>query len=144
MDEAEKILRELGLRITVPRLTVLNIFLHTSTIIDHTELMTLCNKSINRITLYRTLQAFYEHHLLIKVPSSNGITKYIYRGTKKSEAAATSRELPERNVHLICQICGKITSMEHFSLPCIDLPRDFEPGFMDLIVNGKCKSCCKE
>ena len=143
MDEAKKILRELGLHITIPRLLVLKIFLRTSTIIDHTELMALCEKSINRITLYRTLQAFYEHHLLIKVPSSNGITKYIYRGMKEGKPAAASPELPERNVHLICQDCGKIISIEHFSLPRIDLPKDFEPDFIDLIVNGKCKSCSK-
>lgn len=140
MDEAEKILRESGLYITGPRLTVLNIFLHTSTIIDHPELMARCEKSLNRITLYRTLQAFYEHHLLLKVPSSNGIAKYIYRGTPVN-GLASRRKIPERHVHLICQDCGKIISLEHFSLPHLDLPKDFEPNFIDLIVNGRCASC---
>jgi Fur family ferric uptake transcriptional regulator len=142
MDEAEKILRELGLHITVARLTVLNIFLRTSTIIDHSELMARCEKSINRITLYRTLQAFYEHHLLAKVPSSNGIAKYIYRGTP-AHGLVPRRKTPERHVHLICQDCGKIISLEHFSLPRIDLPKDFKPNFIDLIVNGKCASCAE-
>lgn len=143
MDQAEKILRELGLHITAPRLTVLNIFLHTPTIIDHTELMARCEKSVNRITLYRTLQAFYEHHLLLKVPSSNGITKYIYRGTAKGNLNGKAPVLPRRNVHLICQDCGKITSIEYFRLPRIDIPVDFKANFIDLIINGKCNSCAE-
>jgi Fur family ferric uptake transcriptional regulator len=140
MSEAEHILRECGLNITVQRVHVLNVFLGNSMILHHADLMALCDKSINRITMYRILQTFYERHILIKVPSSNGIAQYIYRGTKGSEIIQ-KKKAPESHIHLICQKCGKIISPEDLRFPRIDLPKGFDPTFMDLIVNGLCSSC---
>jgi Fur family ferric uptake transcriptional regulator len=142
METAKKILKEHGLHITSARLLILEIFLHTPNILDHTELMYLC-KSVNRITLYRTLHLLYQHHLLLKVPSSTGITKYLYRGFSEPMQHRKSPKAPERKIHLICQDCGKIISVTDASLPSISLPKNFEANFMDLIVNGKCKECSK-
>jgi Fur family transcriptional regulator, ferric uptake regulator len=143
MDIARRILKEHDLSITTSRLAVLEIFLQTPYVLDHTELMALCKKKVNRITLYRTLHLFYQQHLLVKVPSSNGITRYLYRGPGiredvRREKAASA---PQRKIHLICQDCGRIISVENAKLPPIDLPRNFEASFVDLIVNGRCKEC---
>jgi Fur family transcriptional regulator, ferric uptake regulator len=143
MDIARKILKEHGLHITTPRLIVLEIFLHTPNILDHAELMYLCKENVNRITLYRTLHLFYQHHLLLKVPSSNGITKYLYRGLPASARKNKLSYTPERKIHLICQDCGRIISLEDANLPPVHLPKNFEPSFMDLIVNGKCRRCSR-
>jgi Fur family ferric uptake transcriptional regulator len=143
MDIARKILKEHGLSITAPRLVILEIFLHTNNILDHTELMFLCKENVNRITLYRTLHLFYQHHLLLKVPSTNGVTKYLYRGLREHKRDGKILYTPERKIHLICQDCGRIISVEDARLPPIHLPKNFEPNFMDLIVNGKCRYCSK-
>jgi Fur family transcriptional regulator, ferric uptake regulator len=143
MDNARNILKEHGLSITTPRLVILDIFLHTPNILDFNQLMYLCKENVNRITLYRTLHLFYDQHLLLKVPSSNGITKYLYRGLREHKRSGKISITPERKIHLICQDCGRIISMEDASLPPIRLPKNFEPNFMDLIVNGKCRSCSK-
>jgi Fur family transcriptional regulator, ferric uptake regulator len=143
MDIARKILKEHGLSITTPRLVILEIFLHTTNILDHTELMYLCKEHVNRITLYRTLHLFYQHHLLLKVPSTNGIIKYLYRGIREDGRGSKISHTPERKIHLICQDCGRIISVEHVRLPPIHLPKNFEPNFMDLIVNGRCRYCSK-
>jgi Fur family transcriptional regulator, ferric uptake regulator len=142
METAKKILKEHGLHITTARLLILEIFLHTPNILDHTELMYLC-KSVNRITLYRTLQILYQHHLLLKVPSTTGITKYLYCGFSEPVRHRKTSKTPERKIHLICQDCGKIISVTDANLPSISLPKNFEANFMDLIVNGKCKECSK-
>ncbi len=96
MDIARKILKEHGLSITTPRLVILEIFLRTSLILDHTEVMYLCKENVNRITLYRTLHLFYQHHLLLKVPSSNGVTKYLYRGLREYKRDGKIFYSPER------------------------------------------------
>ena len=143
MDIARKILKEHGLSITTPRLIILDIFLHTPNILDHTELMLLCKEHVNRITLYRTLHLFYEHHLLLKVPTTNGITKYLYRGLQDQSREDKILYAPERKIHLICQNCGRIASLQNVDLPPIRLPKTFEPNFMELIINGKCRHCTK-
>jgi Fur family ferric uptake transcriptional regulator len=141
MDNAKNILKKCGLSITRPRLVILRIFLRTSNILSHHELMSVCDRKINRITAYRTLQALYEHHLLLKVPSSNGVTKYLYRGIQ--QPAPGSANHPEKKVHLICQDCGKIIDLKDFSLPALQLPNNFAASHIDLIINGRCTSCRK-
>ena len=143
MDIATKILKEHGLSITTPRLIILEIFIHSPNILGHSELMMLCKENVNRITLYRTLHVFYQHHLLLKVPSTSGSTKYLYRGLREDNRSSNISHSPERKIHLICQDCGRIISLEHVRLPPIHLPKNFEPNSMDLIVNGKCKHCSK-
>jgi Fur family ferric uptake transcriptional regulator len=143
MDISRRILKEHGLSITTPRLVILEIFLHTSHILDSAELMYLCKENVNRVTLYRTLHLFYQHHLILKVPSTNGITKYLYRGLQEHKRDGKIVYTPERKIHLICQDCGRIISLEDVRLPPIHLPKNFEPNFMDLIVNGKCRYCSK-
>lgn len=133
---------EHGLSITTSRLAVLEIFLHSTYILGHTELMALCKGNLNRITLYRTLHLFYRQHLLVKVPSTNGITRYLYRGLRDVRPGRISHS-PERKIHLICQDCGRIISLEHAKIPPIHLPKNFEPNFIDLIVNGRCNGCPK-
>lgn len=142
MDAARKILKEHGLHITTARLLILEIFLQTPSILDFNELMYLC-KSVNRITLYRTLHLLYQHHLLLKVPSTSGITKYLYRGFAEPKRRRNTLPTPERKIHLICQVCGKIMSTTDVNLPPISLPKNFEASFVDLIVNGKCKECSR-
>jgi Fe2+ or Zn2+ uptake regulation protein len=134
MDNAARILKESGLHITVPRLIVLNVFLRNAHVLDHTELMSLCDKHVNRITLYRTLHVFYQHRLLIKVPTPNGITRYIYHAGRQDQ---------HTGVYLVCQDCGKIIDLKEVSIPEITLPKNFAPKFMDLIVNGKCRPCAR-
>ena len=141
MDIAKRILKEHGLNITTPRLAVLEIFLCTPNILNHSDLMILCKENVNRITLYRILHLFYQHHLLLKVPSTNGMTKYLYRGLREYKHNGKRVYTPERKIHLICQDCGRIISLEDARLPPIHLPKNFEPNFMDLIVNGKCRGC---
>lgn len=138
MDNAARILKESGVNITGPRLIVLNAFLRHTHILDHTKLMSLCDQHVNRTTLYRTLHVFYQHRLLIKVPTPNGITRYIYRGSNPDPGAT-----PERCVYLVCQDCGRIIDLKEVKMPDIILPRDFTPKYVDLIVNGKCKPCAR-
>ncbi|HUB60473.1 MAG TPA: transcriptional repressor [Puia sp.] len=140
METARKILKAHGLHVTTARLLILEIFLQTQNILDFNELMYL-SKNVNRITLYRTLHLLYQHHLVLKVPSNTGITKYLYRGFPESARRRNSSRNPERKIHLICQDCGKIISVTDVSLPPISLPKNFEASFIDLIVNGKCKEC---
>src|SRR5579872_5714812 len=104
MDVARKILKEHGLHITTARLLILEIFLNTPHILDFNELMYL-TKRVNRITLYRTLHLLYQHHLLLKVPSTTGITKYLYRGFPEPALHRKTSRTLERKIHLICQDC---------------------------------------
>jgi Fur family ferric uptake transcriptional regulator len=142
MENRKHILKDYGLRVTEARLTVLEAFLHSCRVFDHTALLAACGGRVDRVTLYRTLHAFHEHNILYKVPSSSGVTQYGLRGIKGH--APKDAPLGENHLHLICQGCGKIISVSPFLLPVIPLPKGFQRQYVDMIVNGKCVSCVRE
>jgi Fe2+ or Zn2+ uptake regulation protein len=106
--------------------------------------MTLCKGKLNRVTVWRTLQLFYERKMLLKVPSSNGVIQYTFAGIKNKEISVKDVNKRTSHLQLICQDCGKIISIDDFKLPIAAFPAGFKPLFIDTIVNGKCSSCSKK
>jgi Fur family ferric uptake transcriptional regulator len=142
MEQLKHILKDHGLRITGARLTVLETFLRSSRIYDHNALLDACGGRVDRVTLYRTLHVFYEHKMLYKVPSSNGLIQYGLRGIHGH--TVQGEPIRQNHLHLICQDCGKIISISPYSLPLISIPQGFQTHYVDLFVNGKCTSCAEK
>ena len=135
MNNLKHILKDHGLRITGARLTVLDTFLRSSRVYDHTALLDACEGKVDRVTLYRTLHVFYEHKMLYKVPSSNGLIQYGLRGIHGDEPVR------QNHLHFVCQDCGKIISVSPYTVPPVTLPEGFQTHYIDLIVNGRCEGC---
>lgn len=133
MEYLQQIIRSYGLRITEARMIVLDAFLRSGQVFDHHALAEVCQGRVDRVTLYRTLHVFYLHQLLYRVPSATGIMQYGLRGL--------SGERPGGHLHLVCGVCGKITTVDPFSAPAIPLPRGFHSQSVDLIVGGTCGDC---
>jgi Fe2+ or Zn2+ uptake regulation protein len=141
MEDAKIILNNYGLYITRSRLMVLDAILRSAPVFDHTDLMVACKEKIDRVTIWRALQLFYECKMLLKVPSSDGVIRYAFRGITSKENPAKKVSKQNSHLQLICQDCGKIISVDNFKLPIRALPAEFEPLYIDMIVNGKCSSC---
>jgi Fur family ferric uptake transcriptional regulator len=144
MTDPKLILKNYGLYATRARLMILDALLRSAPVFDHADLMAACKEKFNRVTIWRTLHLFYEHNLLLKVPSSNGSVRYMFRGTGGKEISAKQVSRQNSHLQLICQECGKIISFDNFELPITGLPAKFEPLYIDTIVNGKCSSCAKK
>jgi Fe2+ or Zn2+ uptake regulation protein len=123
---------------------ILDALLRSGPVFDHADLMAACKGHLDRVTIWRTLHLFYEHNLLLKVPSSTGSVRYIFRGIEGKEISAKQVSRQNSHLQLICQDCGKIISVDNFELPITGLPAKFEPLYIDTIVNGKCSSCAKK
>jgi Fur family ferric uptake transcriptional regulator len=141
MEDLKHILKDHGLRITGARLTVLETFLRSCRIYDHNALLDACGGKVDRVTLYRTLHVFYEHKMLYKVPSSNGLIQYGLRGIHGP--SVKGEPVRQNHLHLICQDCGRIISVSPYTIPFIMIPQGFQTHYVDLIVNGKCTSCAQ-
>lgn len=143
MENLKHILRDYGLRVTGARLAVLEAFLRSCRIYDHNTLLDACGGRVDRVTLYRTLHVFYEHKMLYKVPSSNGLIQYGLRGIVAPEVKG--EPVRRNHLHLICQDCGKIISITPYNhIPYISIPQGFQTHYVDLIINGRCTSCVRE
>jgi Fur family ferric uptake transcriptional regulator len=130
MDNLQLMLQNYGLRITEARLVVLAALLRSHRVYDHPTLLDACGGKVDRVTLYRTLQLFYEHRIVYKLPSPSGPIRYGLRSTEE-----------DGHLHMICESCGREVSVDHFSLPGLVLPRGFRSLNVDMIVSGFCRTC---
>jgi Fe2+ or Zn2+ uptake regulation protein len=144
MENLRLILKDYGLYITPARLTILEALFRAAPVFDHNDLVALCKEKLDRVTVWRTLHLFYERNMLWKVPTSNGVTRYTFRGIKGKEPPI--KHVPKENSHLqlICQDCGKIISVNNVKLSLSGIPAGFAPLYIDTIVNGRCSSCSKK
>ncbi len=144
MKDPKRILKNYGLYATHARLMILDALLRSGPVFDHAELMVACKEKLDRVTVWRTLHLFYERNLLLKVPSSTGAIRYIFRGTEGKKISAKQLSRQNSHLQLVCQDCGKIISVNNFELPITGLPGKFEPLYIDTVVNGKCSDCAKK
>jgi Fe2+ or Zn2+ uptake regulation protein len=144
MKDPKLILKNYGLYATSARLAILDALLRSGPVFGHAELMSACKEKLDRVTIWRTLHLFYECNLLLKVPSSTGAIRYIFRGTGGKEISAKQVSRQNSHLQLICQHCGKIISVNNFELPITRFPGKFEPTYIDTVVNGKCSSCANK
>lgn len=126
----EHILKQHGLRVTEARLIVLETFLRTGQVHSPHSLLAACGRRVDRVTLYRTLHVFLLHELVYKVPSSTGVMQY---GLRKLGS--------EHHIHLVCSVCGVITSLDGSPASLIALPPGFTAESMEVIVGGVCTDC---
>jgi Fur family ferric uptake transcriptional regulator len=133
MTYLQQIIKAHGLRVTDARLAILDAFLRTGKVFDHHALWAACGGRVDRVTLYRTLHVFLVHRLLYKVPSATGLMQY--------GLCSLSGEGTGNHLHLVCRVCGRITSVDSFAPPAMPLPPGFRAASVDFIVGGTCKDC---
>ena len=144
MEDPKLILKQYGLYATRARQMILSAALRSGPNFDHAELMAACKGKLDRVTIWRTLHLFYERNLLLKIPSSGGVIRYIFRGFGSKEISTQQTYTQNSRLELICQDCGKTISVSDFKLPLSAFPAGFEPFYTDTIVNGKCSSCASK
>jgi len=100
MNEAVvKILKNNGYRITSPRVKIIK-EIKSSPLSAKQIHENLNDKSIDLVTVYRTLEVLVDLNLIAKITFDDNIIKY--------EALSKHRH----HHHLVCEVCGKIKDIE--------------------------------
>lgn len=130
------ILKSNGLKITQPRLRVLQIFSEKTTAISQPDLEKLLGTEIDRVTLYRILSSFEDKGILHKVFDLNGTATYAICSTKCS-----AHHHHDQHVHFICSVCNSVFCLDEIALPKINLPANFSLHAIAINAVGLCDSC---
>lgn len=133
------ILKANNLKITQPRLRVLQIVSEKTTAISQPELEKILGSEIDRVTLYRILSSFEEKGILHKVFDLNGTATYAICSTKCSE-----KHHHDQHVHFICSLCNSVFCLDEISIPQIILPANFSLQSIAINALGLCDSCQKK
>ncbi len=132
----EEILRQHELKATSQRVAVLNAFLKKDKVLSLAELNKTLGADFDRITLYRTLNAFEENGLIHKIPDKSGYASY---ALCKHDPVEHSHN--DNHVHFKCTSCELTVCLEEVAIPKIQVPKTYHASRFNFLVEGLCEKC---
>jgi Fur family ferric uptake transcriptional regulator len=128
-------LKELGVYVTQNRVAVLKIFLQCPGAISVSRICKLSAIKLDRVSVYRTLQAFVDKNLILLVPNAQGKPHYILKanpGLAHQNGAA----------FFICASCGDSELLSD----TVEINHNHLPGHhivktQYLVLEGFCQKC---
>src|SRR5579871_5882956 len=135
-EKIDDILKRNQLSVTNGRRKILEFFLHHDGALSHGDIEKKAGGKFDRVTVYRTLQAFLEKGLIHSIPTADNSIRY---ALCKEDCAGGYHQ--DDHVHFICNTCGNTVCLEDVTIPSIKLPRGFISEQVVMLVSGTCKSC---
>jgi Fur family transcriptional regulator, ferric uptake regulator len=134
--EIKSLLKKHHLSVTEPRVKILELFLGSGDALSHSEIEKAQGQTLDRVTVYRTLQSFVEKGILHTIPAPDNSVKYAVCKDTCDEG-----HHQDNHVHFICENCGKTLCLDHVTIPPVQLPAGYVSAQTQMIVNGICDLC---
>ena len=132
----DEILKKNQLSVTIGRRRILELFLLQEGALSHSDIEKKAGEKFDRVTVYRTLQAFLEKGLIHSIPTADNSIRYAL-----CKDDCTDGHHRDDHVHFICNACGNTVCLEEVTIPSIKLPRGFSADQVEMLVSGICKTC---
>jgi len=132
----DDILKHRQLSVTSGRRKILELFLNQEGALSHSDIEKKAGEKFDRVTVYRTLQAFLEKGLIHSIPTADNSIRYAL--CRDNCSGGHHRD---DHVHFICNACGNTVCLEDVTIPPIKLPKGFMAQQVEMLVSGTCKSC---
>ena len=136
ITEVNDILRRTQLSVTDSRKSILDLFLHSNGALAHADIEKQTGEKFDRVTVYRTLQAFMEKGIIHTIPTSDNSIRYAL-----CKDDCTEGHHHDNHVHFLCNVCGRTTCLDSVTVPEVKLPKGFRPMDSQMIVSGICGQC---
>lgn len=92
--------------------------------------------TVDRSTLFRTLNTLTEAHLLHEIDDGSGAQKYCVCHLDDTRHC-------EGHVHLTCTRCHRTYCLPNVRIPAVALPEGFEAEETEYVVKGICQKCIR-
>ena len=132
----DELLRKSQLSVTGGRRKILELFLQHDGALSHSDIEKKAGEKFDRVTVYRTLQAFVEKGLIHSIPTPDNSIRY---ALCKDDCSGGQHR--DDHVHFICNSCGNTICLEEVVIPAIRLPRGYLAQQVEMLVSGVCKGC---
>lgn len=134
-NRLNEILKRKRLSVTDSRKKILTLFLSSEDALSHGDIEQKAGEKFDRVTVYRTLQAFVEKGIIHPIPTSDNTVRY-----------ALCRDCEEghhhdNHVHFVCTECKKTFCLDDVVAPDINLPEGYHAGSVQVVIQGVCKGC---
>ena len=134
-DETQALLKEHGLRVTEPRVVILQNLAQASHPLSHSELLDrLGTVSWDSSTTFRTLKKLVEEKLAVIASRIDGIDRYAF-----GEAGHADHE----HAHFVCNDCGEVSCLPESLQPKVkaDDPWAQSVKQAQMQLRGECPDC---
>lgn len=136
MNDAIDQLHDAGLKATPGRLRVLRLLQEAARPMSHAEIERGLERQggerLDRVTLYRVLDALAAGALAMKAVDARGVSRF---------SASEGRRQHASHVHFRCTACGRVFCLEAPPPPPPSLPQGFSLEAADYDVRGTCATC---
>lgn len=136
VDPHRERLRAAGLRVTAPRVAVLDLLVAVARPVTHAEVVErLVGGGWDRATLYRNLTDLAEAGVLVRTDLGDHLWRY---ELADGDAAHTSR-----HPHFVCTSCGDVACLPELVPPAAwaAAPVAVRAGAVEIQVRGVCDRC---
>lgn len=131
-----EILKKYNLSVTGSRKSILELFLNTEGALAHADIESRTSSTLDRVTVYRTLQTFVEKGLIHLVPTTDNTLLYAL-----CSSDCSTGHHHDDHVHFVCTICNTTSCIEEVTIPVVKLPRGFKPAKASMVIEGQCRNC---
>jgi len=131
-----ELLRHHDLRVTALRLDMLALLRSSDRAITHSELESMLTVAADRVSIFRSLNAFEEAGLVHRVLDHKGTSCFAPCGDTCGHG-----HHKDTHAHFRCNACGSVFCLESVALPKVKLPRGFALEKSNLDLEGTCKTC---
>jgi len=128
-------LKAAKLRVTAPRIEILELLESACHPITHVDLLAKAPE-LDRVTLYRVLDALVGADLVHKVQGTDGAWRFCAH--QQNTAGC-----PGGHPHILCERCGAMACLTEQTLPHVETPAGFRVTHKQLVIMGICESCQK-
>ncbi|HRH69777.1 MAG TPA: transcriptional repressor [Flavobacteriales bacterium] len=129
-------LRHHDLRVTALRLDLLRILRGSDRALTHQEVESRLKVEADRVSVFRSLNAFEEAGLVHRVLDARGTSCFAPCGD-----ACGHGHHNDAHAHFRCNTCGHVFCLEAVELPKVSLPKGFKLTSGQLQLEGTCNSC---
>lgn len=130
------LLKRSDLSVTESRRKILHLFLEQPGALAHGDIEKKAGEKFDRVTVYRTLQAFVEKGIIHTIPTADNSIRY---ALCKDDCAGGHHH--DHHIHFVCSQCDNTYCLDDVVTPDIKLPKGYQAEHVEVVVEGVCKNC---
>lgn len=134
--EIKDILKRNHLSVTGSREKILGLFLNEKGALAHGDIEKKAGEKFDRVTIYRTLQAFVEKGIIHAIPTADNSIRYALCKDDCSEG-----HHHDHHIHFVCTHCQNTYCLDDVVTPDVRLPKGYTSSQIEVVVEGICSSC---
>lgn len=132
----EDVLKRNHLSVTDSRRKILGLFMSQHGALAHADIERNAEEKFDRVTVYRTLQAFVEKGIIHTIPTADNSVRYALCKDSCSEGHHL-----DHHIHFVCSNCGNTYCLDDIVTPDIRLPKGYSADRVEVVAEGICDHC---